>query len=104
MSPGSSKSGSSTSRENVGAGSWEHLSTNSSHVHVVPWVAQCCMHCCNSHIPFTFFRKLILPPMPPSLLKLLCRACLVRQGDSSTHPTSDHVPELINAQSFPCDG
>src|ERR1043165_7655897 len=77
-----------------------HSSSSLSNVQALPFAFHCAMHCCSIHMPFTIFRKLIFPPMPPSLLKLLA-ASLVH-GESSTHPTRDHVPELMNAQSFPC--
>src|SRR5579862_1456879 len=62
------------------------------------------MHWRSSHIPFTFLRKQILPPIPPRFVKFCERASSVTHGASSTVPTSDHVPELINAQSFPVAG
>src|ERR1700749_3864919 len=62
------------------------------------------MHWRSSHIPFTFLRKQIFPPTPPRFVKFCDRASSETHGASSIVPTSDHVPELINAQSFPVAG
>src|SRR5580704_6430733 len=62
------------------------------------------MHWRSNHIPFTFFRKQIFPPIPPRFVKFCDRASSETQGISSIVPTSDHVPELINAQSLPVAG
>src|SRR6266478_8727044 len=62
------------------------------------------MHCRRSHMPFTFLRKQVVPPTPPRLVKFNSRASSVMHGESSTVPTSDHVPELIKAQSSPLAG
>src|SRR5437016_13003730 len=62
------------------------------------------MHCRRSHMPFTFLRKQVVPPTPPRLVKFNSQASSVIHGESSTVPTSDHVPELIKAQSSPLAG
>src|SRR4030088_263798 len=55
-------------------------------------------------MPFTFFKKQVVAPTPPRLVKFILRASSVTQGESSTVPTSDQVPELMKAQSFPVAG
>ncbi len=55
-------------------------------------------------MPFTFLRKQIFPPTPPRFVKFCERASSETHGASRTVPTSDHVPELMNAQSFPVAG
>ena len=58
----------------------------------------------SSHIPFTFFRKQMDLPAPPRFVKFISRASSPTQGLFRTVPTSDHVPELMNAQSSPLAG
>src|SRR6266700_5824195 len=62
------------------------------------------MHWRSSHIPFTFFRKQMDLPAPPRFVKFISRASSPTQGLFRTVPTSDHVPELMNAQSSPLAG
>src|SRR5213083_1387966 len=97
--PANNKSGSSTLISAGGGGSMPHSSSNLSNVAALPFDFHSDTHCWSIHMPFTIFRKLILPPTAPSLLKLLDAAAMLVQGESSTQPTSDQVPELIKAQS-----
>src|SRR6266571_4754964 len=55
-------------------------------------------------MPFTFFKKQIDLPTPPRFVKFIRLASLLTQGAARTVPTSDHVPELMNAQSSPLAG
>ena len=55
-------------------------------------------------MPFTFFRKQILPSPPPRLVKFLLRASSLAHGESRVAPTKDQVPELMKAQSSPSAG
>src|SRR6185437_11161259 len=49
------------------------------------------------HRPITFLSRRDVPFTPPSLLKFICSASGEVTGASTSIPTSDHVPELINA-------
>src|SRR5262249_3367356 len=62
-------------------------------------------HSWTSQRPMMFFRNRIVPPTPPSLVKLyLATLSLISGADSST-PISDQVPELRYAQpEIPCNG
>ena len=42
-----------------------------------------------------FLRKRIVPPTPPSLVKLAARASSLTSGPGNSTPISDHVPELM---------
>ena len=55
------------------------------------------MRRCRNHSPVMFCRNVILPPMPPSLVNSARRASSVSIGWSSSTPSNDHVPELMNA-------
>ena len=52
-------------------------------------------HCWTSHRPVTFFRKRMVPPTPPSLVKFRRRLSAVMIGAAASMPMSDHVPELM---------
>ena len=45
----------------------------------------------------TFRRNRILPPTPPSFVKLLIIVILFIRGWFNSIPITDHVPELMNA-------
>ena len=45
----------------------------------------------------TFFNNRVVPATPPSFEKFSCIARGVSTGSSSSVPTSDQVPELMNA-------
>src|SRR5580704_1330912 len=102
--PGTIKSGESTSIKWVGGAKDWHSLNKSSNFQTTPLASLSSMHCRSSHMPLTFLRKQIFPPTPPRLVKFCARASSVTHGASSTVPTSDHVPELMNAQSFPVAG
>ena len=104
ISSGSISSGSSTSNSTLGSGSFSHTRINSSTEETYPAFAQSSMHCCSSHMPFTFLRKQIFPPAPPRFVKFNFLASAETFGDASRTPPSDQVPELINAQSSPLVG
>src|SRR5437764_11244233 len=70
----------------------------------VPRPSHSSMYWRSSHIPFTFFRKQMDLPAPPRFVKFISRASSPTQGLFRTVPTSDHVPELMNAQSSPLAG
>src|SRR5262249_31950960 len=54
-------------------------------------------HDCSSHRPPMFLSSRIVPPTPPSLVKFRSRALALITGASISVPSSDHVPELMNA-------
>ena len=62
------------------------------------------VHCLTSHIPFTFLWKQFRSPTAPRLVKFSAHAAALLRGCSSNVPTSDHVPELMYAQSLPVAG
>src|SRR5438128_2505751 len=52
-----------------------------------------------------FFRKRMVPPTPPSLVKLYVATVSLMSGAGSSTPISDQVPELRYAQpEVPCAG
>ena len=51
-----------------------------------------------------FFRKRIVPPTPPSLVKLYRSALSLMSGPAISTPISDQVPELMYAQESPWAG
>ncbi len=103
-SPGTISSGASTSMSWLGGGNAAHSFSKSSSLWTTPLASHSSMHWRSSHIPFTFLRKQIFPPTPPRFVKFCERASSETHGASRTVPTSDHVPELMNAQSFPVAG
>ena len=52
-----------------------------------------------SQSPVMFFRNRILPSVMPSLVKAASKASCEMIGSFVGVPMSDHVPELMNAQS-----
>ena len=52
-------------------------------------------------MPMMFFSTRVVPPTPPSFVKLKARASGVMIGAGASVPIKDHVPELINAVSPP---
>ncbi len=62
-----------------------------------PLAVHASRHFSRSHMPITFFRKRVVPATPPSFVKFKRRPSEVIIGSSSSVPTSDHVPELMNA-------
>src|SRR5207302_8921725 len=70
---------------------------NSRHSNVCPCALQTCRQHCSIHSPMTIFRRRVVTPTPPSLVKFSHRASAVTTGASSSVPTRDHVPELRNA-------
>src|SRR5262249_6878486 len=49
----------------------------------------------------TFFSRRIVPPTPPSLVKLHCCTFSLMSGPGSSAPISDQVPELMYAHRSP---
>ena len=41
-----------------------------------------------------FLRSRVVPPIPPSLVKLAARVASLMTGRGTSTPRSDHVPEL----------
>ena len=54
-------------------------------------------HSSSTHMPARFLRKRTVPSSPASLVNPASRASDVSTGARSSMPTSDHVPELMNA-------
>ena len=64
-----------------------------------PARAQPRRHDCSSHSPPMFFSSRVVPPTPPSLVKLsVARARRDDRRAPISVPSSDHVPELRNAR------
>src|SRR5262245_50030569 len=51
-----------------------------------------------------FFSSRIVPPTPPSLVKLIAAVCSLMSGPGISTPISDQVPELRYAQDEPLAG
>src|SRR5436305_13929900 len=51
-----------------------------------------------------FFRKRMVPPTPPSLVKLYACTLSLMSGAGNSAPISDHVPELMYAHDVPAAG
>ena len=80
MSPGAANAGSSTSTSERNAGAAAAISTRRSYDSVSPWRPQWRRHSWTSHRPHRFFRKRIVPPTPPSFVKLAARLALADAG------------------------
>src|SRR5207244_5351176 len=87
---------------NGGAASARRVS--SSYPYDCPARSQMRRHSCTSHRPMMFFKKRIVPPTPPSLVKLHFSTCSLTSGDVISAPISDQVPELIVAHEPPREG
>src|ERR1700744_1739984 len=79
----------------TGADSSEARRTSSSTVKEVPEAAHASMHCLSSHMPLTALWKQIRLPTAPRLVNSSASAARELQGEPSSAPMSDHVPELM---------
>ena len=72
--------------DDFGAGSVRRRKASPAVTSVTPFASHSSMHWRSSHIPFTFFRKQILPPTPPRFVKF-CDARVVGDARSIEHRT-----------------
>src|ERR671912_912578 len=92
MSPGERNVGWSGSTRGAARGASSARRVNSSYEYSWPSLVHCLRHSCNNQRPMTFFKRRVLPPNPPSLVKLALSPSSVATGPGSSTPTRDQVP------------
>jgi hypothetical protein len=94
MSAGATSDGSFGSTSVTSGGASAARAVSCSHVQSLPARCQAARHCCTSQSPQTFLSNRVVPPTPPSLVKLRVRHSGVTSGRSSSAPTRAQVPRL----------